>query len=62
MQILDEVEFSKNYEKDFSYKIQDILIIMKTCFCGVNFLKNESFMPYHGKMKLLLCFFLWRKF
>lgn len=37
MQILDEVEFSKNYEKILVIKFQDILIIMKTCFCGVKF-------------------------
>lgn len=50
MQILDEVEFSKNYEKDFSYKIsrhfdyyENLLL-----WCKI-FLKNESFMPYHGK-------------
>lgn len=50
MQMLDEVEFSKNYEKDFSYKIsrhfdyyENLLL-----WCKV-FLKNESFMPYHGK-------------
>ncbi|HED9940853.1 TPA: McrC family protein [Campylobacter jejuni] len=50
MQMLDEVEFSKNYEKDFSYKIsrhfdyyENLLL-----WCKI-FLKNESFMPYHGK-------------
>lgn len=37
-------------KKILAIKFQDILIIMKTCFCGVKiFLKNESFMPYHGK-------------
>lgn len=50
LQMLDEVEFSKNYEKDFSYKIsrhfdyyENLLL-----WCKI-FLKNESFMPYHGK-------------
>lgn len=50
LQMLDEVEFSKNYEKDFSYKIsrhfdyyENLLL-----WCKI-FLKNESFMPYYGK-------------
>ncbi|EDP4436433.1 restriction endonuclease, partial [Campylobacter jejuni] len=50
MQMFDEVKFSKNYEKDFSYKIsrhfdyyENLLL-----WCKI-FLKNESFMPYHGK-------------
>ncbi|RNE55166.1 hypothetical protein EEJ27_04995 [Campylobacter jejuni] len=63
MQILDEVEFSKNYEKDFSYKIsrhfdyyENLLL-----WCKI-FLKNEVLCLIMVKMKLLLCFFLWRKF
>uniref|UniRef100_UPI0038B3C4BB 5-methylcytosine restriction system specificity protein McrC n=1 Tax=Campylobacter jejuni TaxID=197 RepID=UPI0038B3C4BB len=44
------IKKSKNYEKDFSYKIsrhfdyyENLLL-----WCKI-FLKNESFMPYHGK-------------
>ncbi|HDZ5155853.1 TPA: restriction endonuclease [Campylobacter jejuni] len=50
LQVLDEVEFSKNYEKDFSYKISRHFDYYKNLllWCKI-FLKNESFMPYHGK-------------
>ncbi|MBK1992222.1 restriction endonuclease [Campylobacter sp. 2018MI35] len=62
LQMLDEVEFSKNYEKDFSYKIsrhfdyyENLLL-----WCKI-FLKNESFMPYHGKNEAFALLFSMEK-
>lgn len=60
--MFDEVEFSKNYEKDFSYKIsrhfdyyENLLL-----WCKI-FLKNESFMPYHGKNEAFALLFSMEK-
>ncbi|EAI7262048.1 restriction endonuclease [Campylobacter lari] len=50
MQMLDEVEFSKNYEKDFSFKISRHFDYYENIlsWCKV-FLQNQSFAPYKGK-------------
>ncbi|MCW1359982.1 restriction endonuclease [Campylobacter jejuni] len=50
MQILDEVEFSKNYEKDFSFKISRHFDYYENIlsWCKI-FLQNQSFAPYKGK-------------
>ncbi|HEC1792681.1 TPA: restriction endonuclease [Campylobacter lari] len=50
MQMLDEVEFSKNYEKDFSFKISRHFDYYENIlsWCKI-FLQNQSFAPYKGK-------------
>ncbi|MCR6594642.1 McrC family protein [Campylobacter insulaenigrae] len=50
MQMLDEVEFSKNYEKDFSFKISRHFAYYENIlsWCKI-FLQNQSFTPYKGK-------------
>ncbi|EHH1538938.1 restriction endonuclease, partial [Campylobacter jejuni] len=50
MQMLDEVEFSKNYEKDFSYKISRHFDYYENLlsWCKI-FLQNQTFAPYKGK-------------
>lgn len=50
MQMLDEVEFSTNYEKDFSFKISRHFDYYENIlsWCKI-FLQNKSFAPYKGK-------------
>ncbi|EAH9416258.1 restriction endonuclease [Campylobacter lari] len=50
MQMLDEVEFSTNYEKDFSFKISRHFDYYENIlsWCKI-FLQNQSFAPYKGK-------------
>ncbi|EGK7522728.1 restriction endonuclease [Campylobacter lari] len=50
MQMLDEVEFSTNYEKDFNFKISRHFDYYENIlsWCKI-FLQNQSFAPYKGK-------------
>lgn len=50
MQMLDEVEFSTNYEKDFTYKISRHFDYYENLlsWCKI-FLQNQTFAPYKGK-------------
>ncbi|AJC90131.1 McrBC 5-methylcytosine restriction system, component McrC [Campylobacter subantarcticus] len=50
IQMLDEVEFSTNYEKDFSFKISRHFDYYENIlsWCKI-FLQNQSFAPYKGK-------------
>ncbi|EAJ6150731.1 restriction endonuclease [Campylobacter lari] len=50
MQMLDEVEFSKNYEKDFSFKISRHFDYYENIlsWCKI-FLQNKTFTLYKGK-------------
>ncbi|EAK9869281.1 restriction endonuclease [Campylobacter lari] len=50
MQMLDEVQFSKNYAKDFDYKISRHFDYYENIFswCKI-FLQNKTFVPYKGK-------------
>lgn len=50
MQMLDEVEFSKDYTKDFDYKISRHFDYYKNIlsWCKI-FLQNKTFTPYEGK-------------
>ncbi|EAK1650734.1 restriction endonuclease [Campylobacter jejuni] len=50
MQMLDEVQFSKNYVKDFDYKISRHFDYYENIlsWCKI-FLQNQTFAPYEGK-------------
>ncbi|XMD58504.1 type IV methyl-directed restriction system, component McrC [Campylobacter lari subsp. concheus] len=50
IQMLDEVEFSTNYEKDFSFKISRHFDYYENIlsWCKI-FLQNKTFTPYKGK-------------